>query len=80
MSRANPTWGAPRIHGELLKLGVNIGETSVSKYMVRHRRPPSQGRKSLPGPLGRIELDSYGLYSVAEFAEFPDHFHRAFAL
>ena len=42
MSRANPTWGAPRIHGELLKLGMNIGETSVSKYMVRHRKPPSQ--------------------------------------
>ena len=42
MSRANPTWGAPRIHGELLKLGMNIGETSVSKYMVRRRRPPSQ--------------------------------------
>jgi hypothetical protein len=42
MSRANPTWGAPRIHGELLKLGMNIGETSVSKYMDRHRKPPSQ--------------------------------------
>ncbi len=42
MSRANPTWGAPRIHGELLKLGIDIGETSVSKYMVRHRKPPSQ--------------------------------------
>src|SRR5579864_6879041 len=42
MSRENPTWGAPRIHGELLKLGVNIGETSVSKYMVRSGRPPSQ--------------------------------------
>jgi len=42
LSRANPTWGAPRIHGELLKLGMNIGETSVSKYLVRHRKPPSQ--------------------------------------
>jgi putative transposase len=42
MSRANPTWGAPRIHGELLKLGMNIGETSVSKYLDRQRRPPSQ--------------------------------------
>ena len=41
MSRANPTWGAPRIHGELLKLGMKIGETSVSKYMVRHQKPPS---------------------------------------
>ena len=42
MSRDNPLWGAPRIHGELLKLGIDIGETSVGKYMVRHRRPPSQ--------------------------------------
>jgi putative transposase len=41
MSRANPLWGAPRIHGELLKPGIDIGETSVSKYMVRQRRSPS---------------------------------------
>jgi putative transposase len=34
--------GAPRIHGELLKLGIDIGETSVSKYMVHRRKPPSQ--------------------------------------
>jgi hypothetical protein len=42
MSRENPLWGAPRIHGELLKLGIDIGETSVAKYMVRQRKPPSQ--------------------------------------
>ena len=42
MSRENPLWGAPRIHGELLKLGIEIGETSVSKYLVRSRKPPSQ--------------------------------------
>jgi putative transposase len=42
MCRENPGWGAPRIHGELLKLGIDIGESSVSKYMVRCRRPPSQ--------------------------------------
>jgi transposase InsO family protein len=42
LRRENPLWGAPHIHGELLKLGINIGETSVSKYMVRHRKPPSQ--------------------------------------
>jgi len=42
MSRENPLWGAPRIHGELLKLGIDIGETSVSKYLVRRRKPPSQ--------------------------------------
>ena len=42
MSRDNPLWGAPRIHGELLKLGIDIGQTSVSKYMVRGSKPPSQ--------------------------------------
>jgi putative transposase len=42
ISRENPLWGAPRIHSELLKLGINVGETSVSKYMIRGRRPPSQ--------------------------------------
>ena len=42
MRRENPLWGAPRIHGELLKLGIDIGETSVSKYLVRGRKPPSQ--------------------------------------
>jgi transposase InsO family protein len=42
MSKENPGWGAPRIHGELLKLGISIGETSVSKYLVRNRKPPSQ--------------------------------------
>src|SRR6266566_6965985 len=42
MCRENPTWSAPCIHGELLKLGIDIGESSVSKNMVRCRKPPSQ--------------------------------------
>jgi transposase InsO family protein len=46
MSLANPLWGAPRIHGELLKLSVDIGQTSVAKYMAKRRRPPSQGWKT----------------------------------
>jgi transposase InsO family protein len=46
MSIANPLWGAPRIHGELLKLGIEIGQTSVAKYMTRRRAPPSQGWKT----------------------------------
>jgi hypothetical protein len=46
MSLANPLWGAPPIHGELLKLGIDVGQTSVAKYMAKHRRPPSQGRKT----------------------------------
>src|SRR6202163_4244178 len=43
MSIANPLWGAPRIHGELLKLGIDIGQTSVAKYMAKRRDPPCQG-------------------------------------
>ena len=46
ISAANPLWGAARIHGELLKLGIDIGQTTVAKYMARGRRPPSQGWKT----------------------------------
>jgi hypothetical protein len=43
MSIDNPLWGAPRIHGELLKLGFDVAQSSVAKYMVKRRGPPSQG-------------------------------------
>jgi hypothetical protein len=43
MSRENLLWGAPRIHGELLKLVVELAQSSVAKYMVKQRGPPSQG-------------------------------------
>ncbi len=46
VSIANPLWGAPRIHGEILMLGIDVGQTTVAKYMVRLRRPPSQGWKT----------------------------------
>jgi transposase InsO family protein len=46
MSRENPLWGAPRIHGELLMLGIEVAESTVGRYMVRRRRPPSQGWKT----------------------------------
>jgi hypothetical protein len=46
MSLANPLWGAPRVHGELLKLGIEIGQTTVAKYRARGRRPPSQTWKT----------------------------------
>src|ERR1043166_6238740 len=42
----NPLWGAPRIHGELLKLGFEVAQSSVAKYMVKRRGPPSQGWKT----------------------------------
>jgi transposase InsO family protein len=46
MSRENPLWGAPRIHGELLMLGFEVAQSTVSKYMVRGRTPPSQTWKT----------------------------------
>lgn len=42
LSSANPLWGAPRIHGELQKLGISVSQSTVAKFMRRHRRPPSQ--------------------------------------
>jgi hypothetical protein len=63
MNRANPLWGGPRIHGELLKLGIDIGETSVSKYMVRHRKPLIQMRGAfLDNPIR--QLVSFDFFTV----------------
>jgi len=42
MSAENPLWGVPRIHGELLKLGFEVAQSTVAKYMVKLRGPPSQ--------------------------------------
>jgi hypothetical protein len=41
MARENPLWGAPRIHGELLKLGFDVAESTVAKYMPKREKPPS---------------------------------------
>src|SRR5438874_4603894 len=46
MATANPYWGAPRIHGELLKLGLEISERTVSRLMPKYRKPPSQTWKA----------------------------------
>lgn len=46
MSGENPLWGAPRIHGELLMLGFEVAQSTVSKYMIRGRNPPSQSWKT----------------------------------
>lgn len=63
MNRANPTWGAPRIHGELLKLGIDVSQATVSKYMVRWRKPPSQTwRTFLENHVG--ELVSIDFFTV----------------
>ena len=42
MSRENVSWGAPRIHGELQVLGIYISQATVAKYMIHHRKSPSQ--------------------------------------
>jgi putative transposase len=42
LSTENPLWGAPRIHGELQKVGIAVSQSTVAKYMRRHPRPPSQ--------------------------------------
>ena len=53
MAVANPLWGAPRIHGELLKLGFDVSERTVSRLMPRRRKPPSQSwRTFLKNHLG----------------------------
>ena len=46
MSLANPLWGAPRIHGELKMIGIDIAQSTVAKYMVKRRGPPSQSWKT----------------------------------
>jgi transposase InsO family protein len=46
MSKENPLWGAPRIHGELLMLGFDVAQSTVSKYLERGHRPPSQSWKT----------------------------------
>jgi putative transposase len=48
MANANPRWGAPRIHGELLKLGIDVCQSTVAKYMGRRRPPPSQTWRTFP--------------------------------
>jgi transposase InsO family protein len=47
MSRDNPLWGAPRIHGELLKLGLEVSQATVAKYMARPATPPSQSWRTV---------------------------------
>ena len=49
MSQTNKRWGAPRIHGELLKLGIDVSQATVAKYMVRRRQPPSQTWRTFLG-------------------------------
>ena len=56
MSIENPLWGAPRIHGELLKLGFEVAQSSVAKYMVKRRGPPAMDGAPFCGTTRRTLL------------------------
>jgi hypothetical protein len=68
LSRENPLWGAPRIHGELLKLGIEIGETSVAKYIGRRQTPPSQTwRTFLRNHVGQVVAADFFVVPTATY-------------
>src|SRR4029077_4831797 len=68
MNAANPLWGAPRIHGELLKLGLEISQATVAKYMVRRRgRPSPTWRSFLRDPAAGIAAIDMFVVASASF-------------
>jgi putative transposase len=68
MANANPRWGAPRIHGELLKLGIDVCQTTVAKYMMRRRQPPSQTwRTFLQDHIGQIVAADFFVVPTATY-------------
>jgi hypothetical protein len=76
MNRANPLWGAPRIHGELLKLGIEVSQaTVVAKYMVRRVGTPSPTWRSFLSneAIGIAAVDTFVAVSVVSTALRHDH-------
>jgi transposase InsO family protein len=68
MANANPLWGAPRVHGELLKLGLDVSETTVSRFMPRGRKPPSQTwRNFLDNHIGDLVSIDFFTVPTARF-------------
>jgi hypothetical protein len=68
MAQANPLWGAPRIHGELLKLGIDVCQATVAKYMGRRRQPPSQTwRTFLRNHIGQIVAADFFVVPTATY-------------
>jgi putative transposase len=68
MAQANPCWGAPRIHGELLKLGIDVCQATVAKYIVRQRQPPSQTwRTFLRNHVGQIVAADFFVVPTATY-------------
>ena len=68
LSSANPLWGAPRIHGELQKLGVSVSQSTVAKYMRRHRTSPSQSwRTFLTNHAGQVMATDFFVVPTVTF-------------
>ena len=68
MSQANPLWGAPRIHGELRKLGIEVAQSTVAQYLHRPRKPPSQTWRTFltnhMGQMASIDFFSFRILFV----------------
>ena len=62
----NAPWGAPRIHSDLLKLGIKVSQATIANYMVRHRHPPSQTwRTFLKNYVSQlVSVDFFTVYTV----------------
>jgi putative transposase len=68
MAQANPRWGAPRIHGELLKPGINVSQATVAKYIGHRRQPPSQTwRTFLRNHVGQIVAADFFVVPTATY-------------
>ena len=74
ISLANPLWGAPRIHGEILKLGIGVAQSTVAKYMARGRRPPKQSWKTF------LRNHTEGIASIDFFVTPTVNFRLLFVL
>src|SRR3989441_3684247 len=74
MAAANPLWGAPRIHGELLKLGIEVAERTVSRLLPKRRTPPSQTWRTF------LINHVHDLVSIDFFTVPTAHLHVLFVL
>jgi len=68
VSRENSLWDAPRIHGELLMLGIEVAESTVGRYMVWRRQPPSQGWKRRNHVAGIASPDLFVVHDLVQAA------------
>jgi hypothetical protein len=68
LAKDNPLWGAPRIHGELLKLGLDVSQATVAKYLARSATPPSQSwRTFLANHVGQIVAADFLVVPTATY-------------